>query len=187
MDVRQTRRRMLLYIALVVALSWLAMQAVHELGHVLHALVSGGSLERVVLRPLAISRTDVSPNPHPQFVAWGGVVWGTIVPLGLFVIARRSARGWVHLAGFFAGFCCVANGLYLAAGSFSKVGDAGELLRHGAARWELFLFGFPVTAIGLWLWHGLGPRLGFGESIHRPDARVLYGLALVLAIVSRWS
>lgn len=50
------------------ALCWLAMQAVHELGHFLGAVVSGGRVNQVVLHPLMISRTDVQPNPSPALV-----------------------------------------------------------------------------------------------------------------------
>ena len=42
------------------ALSWFVMMAVHELGHVVGALATAGSIERVILSPLTISRTDVS-------------------------------------------------------------------------------------------------------------------------------
>ena len=129
------------------------MMATHELGHVLHAWASGGRVERVVLHPLAISRTDVSPNPHPQFVAWGGAIWGTLIPLALVPLVRRLAPAYAQGAGLFAGFCCVANGLYLSIGSLDRVGDAGDLLRHGAARWQLWLFGVPVCLLGLWCWH----------------------------------
>jgi hypothetical protein len=133
------RAQQVLLVILVIAISWLAMMAVHELGHVVHAMVSGGQVERVVLHPLAISRTDVSPNPHPLFVAWGGAVWGTLLPLALFAVVRVAAPKNSYLAAFFAGFCCLANGLYLAAGSFGRVGDAGDLLRHGAQQWQLWL------------------------------------------------
>ena len=36
-------------------LSWLAMQAVHEFGHVIGAWVTNGSVEKVVLKPLVFS------------------------------------------------------------------------------------------------------------------------------------
>jgi predicted Zn-dependent protease len=39
--------------------SWLGMQAVHELGHVLGAWWTDGDVSRVVLHPLSISRTDL--------------------------------------------------------------------------------------------------------------------------------
>jgi hypothetical protein len=70
-----------LLILFAIGLSWLAMMAIHEFGHVLHALVSGARVERVVLHPLAISRTDVSPNPHVErilaIVARFGDMWQT--------------------------------------------------------------------------------------------------------------
>lgn len=99
------RAQQVLLIILVMATSWLAMMAVHELGHVVHAIVSGGHVQRVVLHPLAISRTDVSPNPHPLFVAWGGAIWGTVIPLVLLAVVRTVAPKYTYLAAFFAGFC----------------------------------------------------------------------------------
>jgi hypothetical protein len=47
-------------IAATLCLSWLGMMIVHELGHVLLAWASGETIFKVVLHPLAISRTDVS-------------------------------------------------------------------------------------------------------------------------------
>src|SRR5260221_4916233 len=39
--------------------SWLGMQAVHELGHVIGAWLTGGQVSQVVLHPLTISRTHL--------------------------------------------------------------------------------------------------------------------------------
>ena len=121
----------LLLIATTLAFSWLAMIAVHELGHVLHAYASGGHVERVVLHPLAISRTDVSPNPHPQFVGWGGAIWGCLVPLGIWGLCRWLARPHAYLARFFAGFCLIANGVYLYVLRGRMPGDDHELRETG--------------------------------------------------------
>ena len=65
----------------VVALSWFAMMGIHEFGHVVGAMVSGGQVERVVLHPLTISRTDVKPNPNPLLVVWAGPLLGCMLPL----------------------------------------------------------------------------------------------------------
>lgn len=97
--------------------SWLAMQVVHEFGHVIHAWASGGAVVRVYLHPLDISRTDLARNPHPLFVAWGGAIWGCVLPLGLFGLVRWRWPAQAYLPAFFAGFCLIANGAYLAAGS----------------------------------------------------------------------
>ena len=156
--------------------SWLAMQAVHELGHVLHAGLSGGTVVRVVLHPLDISRTDVDPNPRPLFVAWGGAVWGCALPLLALGVARWHRWTFAYLPAFFAGFCLIANGTYLGAGSFTGAGDAGDLLRHGAPQWTLILFGLITSAMGLWLWHGLGPHFGLATDRGRVDRRAAVGM-----------
>ncbi len=150
--------------------SWLGMQAVHELGHCVGAWLTGGRVERVVLHPLTISRTDLGENSQPLVVAWAGPIAGTALPLLLWVAVGRVANhgdpGFMAqphwFARFFAGFCLVANGLYIGIGSFAGIGDCRELLLHGASRWHLWLFGLVTAPLGLYLWHGLGPRLGFG-------------------------
>lgn len=131
------------------------MQAVHELGHVLAARATGGSIVLVVLHPLAISRTDVAPNPSPLAVAWGGPIVGAAVPLLIMVIVRcgRGNSQVRDYAEFFAGFCLIANGAYIGIGSIDGVGDAGDLLRHGAAAWELVVFGALSSIGGLLVWH----------------------------------
>ena len=75
-----------LLIASSIGFSWLGMMVVHEAGHVLHLRLSGGTVEKVVLHPLAISRTDPGENPHPLVVAWGGPVWGCLIPLGVLLL-----------------------------------------------------------------------------------------------------
>jgi hypothetical protein len=163
--------------------SWLAMMVVHEFGHVLHAWLSGGTVERVVLHPLAISRTDVHPNPHPLVVAWGGVIWGCVLPVCLWAVVRFVAPRHAYLAAAFAGFCLIANGAYLGAGAvFPDGDDGGVMLAHGAARWQLFAFAIPAVAAGLWLWNGLGPRFGFGNA-GQVDRKAAIGVAAALVLL----
>ena len=164
--------------------SWLAMMAVHEAGHVLHAWLSRGRVERVVLHPLGISRTDVRPNPRPHFVAWGGAVWGCALPLAAWLAARSARLRIAYLFRFFAGFCLIVNGAYLGAGVVHPVGDAADLLRHGTPAWILGLFGVTAIALGLWIWHGLGRHFGLGDDTHlvdRRDAVLMLVASLVLA------
>lgn len=146
------------------AFSWLAMQAVHELGHMLGAAATGGQATAVVLHPCTISRTDVSPNPHPLLVAWAGPVAGVAVPLLAFLAARMGRVPGVFLFQFFAGFCLIANGAYIGVGSFEGIGDTGDMLRHGSQQWLLILFGLVTVPLGLWLWNGLGPNFGLGPA-----------------------
>jgi len=148
-------RRLLISLA-VIYLSWLGMQAIHEFGHILAAWATGGNVVRLVLHPVAISRTDVSPNPRPLAVAWGGPLLGVLGPLLLVITSRFVALKRFDgrpNADFFAGFCLIANGAYIGLGSFGRVGDAGDLLRHGSPQWLLVAFGVSAIAAGLLVWH----------------------------------
>jgi hypothetical protein len=160
------RQHQLVLIGSTLAFSWLAMQAVHELGHVAGAMLSGGRVAQVILHPATISQTRLAENPHPQFVAWMGPIVGVMMPAAALLAARIAKwRTW-YLFQFFAGFCFVANGAYLALGSIEGIGDAGDLLDHGAAPVLLWLFGLVTIPTGLWLWHGLGPHFGLGPRGH---------------------
>jgi hypothetical protein len=134
------------------------MQAVHELGHVLAAWLTGGTVQRVVLHPFTISRTDVSPNPHPLIVAWGGPLVGVGLPIVVAACSRLVFSAFRRYLDFFAGFCLIANGVYIGVGSFDAVGDAGEMLRHGSPPWLLAMFGILSATCGLWIWHRLTQR-----------------------------
>ncbi|HKA07166.1 MAG TPA: hypothetical protein VKD71_07900, partial [Gemmataceae bacterium] len=142
--------------------SWLGMQAIHEAGHVLGARLTGGRVERVVLHPLTISRTDLAENPQPLFVAWAGPVFGATVPILVWAAASLLHVPGAFVLRFLAGFCLLANGLYIGVGSFDGIGDCGDLLRHGSPTWHLWLFGALTAPTGLWLWHRQGLHFGLG-------------------------
>ena len=172
-----------LLIALTCLFCWLAMMIVHECGHVLHAWMSGGGVVKVVLHPLSISRTDVEPNPHPHFVAWGGAIWGCGLPAVLVPIVRRLRLPFDYLYAFLAGFCLIANGVYLGAGAVFPAGDARDLLRLGTPWWLLLGFGIAATVAGLRLWNGLSPHFGIGKSSEAVDRRATRCMAIACALI----
>ena len=151
-------------ITTMIAASWFLMQGVHESGHVLTGLTTGGKIACVVLHPLTISRTDFQENPNPLLTCWGGPLLGVLLPLLIWAIsATMNCRcsAWLR---FFAGFCLIANGSYLTVGVKDGIGDAGDLIRHGSSAWMLFLFGAVTIPTGLWLWNGLGKEFGIGSE-----------------------
>ena len=162
------------------------MQAVHELGH-----VSRRNDQRRQSRGSHVASchnilyTRLAENPHPLFVAWMGPLIGVVLPLVAFAFARwAKLPGW-YLIQFFAGFCLIANGAYLAFGSFDRVGDAGDMLRHGTPIALLWLFGLITIPVGFWLWNGLGPHFGLGASSGQVDRSSAYAVfALLVALVS---
>ena len=152
---------------------WLGMMAVHEAGHVLHAWLSGGVVDEVSIPLAGFSLTTFSVNPRPHFVAWGGPVWGCVIPLALLAALRPLGRGArtrpvFRAVQFFAGLCLVANGVYLGVGWTGRSGDAGDLLRYGTPAWVLVGFGALTSGAGMYLWH----RLGNGGRGVRGDTRL---------------
>jgi hypothetical protein len=187
-DRRMNRLLQLLLIATFLPLCWFGMMAVHELGHVIGAYATGGRVARVVLHPLAISRTDLAHNPHPLIVAWSGPVIGVLLPLVVLGVFRLAGLPGRYLVRFFAGFCLIANGAYLGAGAWAGIGDAGDLLRLGTRIGWLLAFGLLTVPAGLFLWHGLGPHFGLGKGNARVEpGAVAASCGLLLAIlVLQW-
>jgi hypothetical protein len=92
------------------------MQVVHETGHVLLARLTGGEVIKVALHPLIVSRTDLGENPHPLAVVWGGPLVGSLLPLLVFALAAAFRLPGAYLIRFIAGFCLIANGVYIGIG-----------------------------------------------------------------------
>ena len=133
--------------------SWLSIMILHECGHVINGWLSGAQLVQVVLPPCGFSRTDFAANPHPLFVAWGGAIWGCLLPLAILAAICIASARYAYLTRWFAGFCLIANGAYLAAGSFRGAGadDGSVILQEGGTQWQLLLFGIPAVVLGLYL------------------------------------
>lgn len=177
------RMHQLLLVACTVCLSWLLMQAVHEAGHILHAVLSGGAVAKVVLHPLTISRTDLAHNPDPLFVSLGGALWGCLVPLAVASAANLKKLTCAPLLRFFAGFCLIANSVYLGTGAVYPVGDADDLICYGVPKWVLALFGVAAIPAGLCCWNGLGPYFGFGAKKGEVDRRAAFAVAALLGLL----
>ena len=167
-----------------VPLAWLAMMAVHEAGHVLGALLTGGTVKVVVLHPLTISCTVLSHNPHPLLVTWAGPVLGVLIPLAAFGVAAALRMPGAYLLRFFAGFCSIANGAYIGVGSIERIADAGDMLRHGSQTWHLWLFGAVTIPLGLLLWHRLGPYFGLGKARGQVSRGAAIACLVLLVLVA---
>lgn len=176
----------ILFIASFITFSWLAMQAVHELGHVLGAWITGGKVIKVAIHPFIFSQTDLSFNPNPLIVVWAGPIIGSMIPLTVFFIARTFRLSCIYLFRFFAGFCLIANGIYIALGPNNGFSDTGIMILHGSARWMLLLFGALTIPLGFYLWHGQGKHFGLGEAKGVVERKAIYAsvsLAMVTIVI----
>ncbi len=163
--------------------SWLGMQAVHELGHVLGASATGGRVSRVILHPLTISRTELARNPHPLIVVWAGPLVGVLLPLLAWACSAALRLPGTFLLRFFAGFCLIANRAYVGAGSFERIGDCGTMLHNGSSPWQLWLFGLMTVPSGLALWHRQGPHFGLGKAEGKTSWGAAYAVAFVAGLL----
>ena len=113
------------------------------------------------------------------------IIHAALLTLGVLAIVRLAARRYAYLAAFFAGFCLIANGAYLAAGSLLANGadDGGTILRHGGAAWQLVAFGVLTVPAGLYLCNGLGHSFGLGVAQGKVDRKAAVGAALALLLL----
>lgn len=186
-DRLNTHRNAILLGLSTLFLSWCWMQAVHELGHVLGAWVTGGCVRCVELHPLSISRTEVSPNPSAVTVTWAGPVCGVVLPITLWLLLLQlaiyyhSLRAIVPFLRFFAGFCLIANGAYLGAAVLEPVGDARDLIQVGEPVWRLGVFGLVTIPTGFALWNAQGNWFGWGpnpRTIPTREVTTMWGILI---------
>jgi len=165
---------------------WLAMQVVHETGHVLMARLTKGEVTKVALHPLIMSRTDLAENPHPLAVVWGGPVVGCLIPLIAFAAVAIGRMPWVYLFRFFAGFCLVANGVYIGTGWLLANGaDPGVIIENGSPKWLLVVFGMITFPAGLFLWHRQGHFFGLAGTKGRvSNSASVVSAGLLVALVA---
>ena len=185
------RMNQIVFVVSLLGLSWLGMMAIHELGHVLGAWLSGAEVVRVILHPLTISRTDLGENPFPLIVVWAGPMTGVLAPLAVWAMAGGARlRPLTPYLQFFAGFCLISNGVYIALGWPGRVGDCGVMLRAGTPIWVMLLFGLITVPLGLGLWHRLGSIGYFAKNAKTPAVATLtlaVTLLLVVALTSIFS
>jgi hypothetical protein len=171
--------RLLLIHALALGLntliaSWYGMMLVHELGHVAAALATGSRIESVRIPLVGFSQTEISVYHHPLWVVAMGPAVGVAVPLAVWAVVRGLTRRfrdrWTlePLSRFFAGFCLVANGGYLASAIAQPVGDVEELVLFGVPIWGLTSLGGLGVLAGLAMWNGLAKAFGFRGGLANP-------------------
>lgn len=183
------RGRQTVLVVSLLAIGWLGAMGVHELGHVVAAQATGARVTRVVWHPAALSRTDVAENASPGVVVWAGPIVGVVLPLVIAGVGSAMRLRWAYLVWFFAGACLIVNGAYIGIGSFDGVGDTGVMLRSGSPRWALIVFGLATAPVGLYIWHRVSDRLGFGrepraiDPVHTRAAAMVAGVMIVLLFV----
>jgi hypothetical protein len=146
----------------VPVLAWYAMEAVHELGHVIGA---GGRVAAVHIPLVGFSMTEYEDGIGTVRSIACGPALGATMPLILLLAPRRRLAG--RIARFFAGFCLVANGAYMLAGAYMNEGDAGDLIGFGVTRVSIMVPALLALGLGLWVLHRNGRWAGLAMTADR--------------------
>lgn len=167
--------------------AWWLMMASHEAGHVIAGLLTGGRIDAVKLSPIGFSQTVLSRNPMPLVVAWAGPLFGALDAglawaLAVWMGRRGESVVLVKLVGCLAGFCLLANGVYIGVGWIDRVGDTHEMMRHGTPVWAMVGYGFLCCALGLAIWSTLGPWLGLKQLVKNAAKPLAFGSLAIVAI-----
>ena len=158
-------------IAVWLPFCWLAMQLLHELGHLVAAWWFGVGVTQFHFGLLTVSCTMLNESGQTRTtllaVTWAGPLGGMTSPLVIWGIAALLRFREAFLARFLAGFCLAANGSYLLGGLFFPADgytDPGVLLAHGAMRWQLVTVGIIGMVSGFLLWNRQGCHFGIGQT-----------------------
>lgn len=168
----------------VLGWNWILMQTIHEGGHLLAAVLTGGTVQAIQLRPLAISGLIIHPNPSPLIVIWAGPILGAWLPAVFSLLIPRSRKHLQRQLAFFAGFSLIANGAYIGLGALDQVGDCRVMLQSGSPQWILFAFGIACVAAGGWFWHQLGSLKTFFSFAEFDRTSVVWTCSAILILIA---
>ena len=109
---------------------------------------------------------------------WRGAAAFGVVGSEAFAMSRQLSLA------FFRGILLDRQrGLYRCWRSLDRIGDAGDLQRHGSPLWQLFAFGALTVSAGFWVWHGEGKHFGFGGANGRVNSGAVAASVIALLVV----
>lgn len=134
---------------------------IHESGHALNAVLTGGSLNKITMSPLSWCYTWTSGG-NRIFVIWGGFLWQTIIPIVLLFLCFKSRIALYAL--FLALVSFAESGIYMIAGAAAGIGDGGSLVKLGTPPFILITVGGILLLCCLPLSLPIGVLLGIGQK-----------------------
>ncbi len=136
---------------------------IHESGHALNAVLTGGSLNKITMSPLSWCYASTSGG-NKIFVTWGGFLWQTIVPTALLILLWRFKSRLSLFALFLVLVSFAVSGIYMITGALAGIGDGGNLVRYGIPPFILLTVGSILLLCCLPLSLLMGVLLGLGRK-----------------------
>ena len=156
---------------------------IHEFGHILNGVATGGKFDHIEFSVLGWSRAFLAPHGEPRAVSWGGVQWACTISLLGFLLcwAFRSRAVLFFLVLTIDAFA--SSGQYLMVGLFTGEGDGAHLAMMGVSKPILIIIGsalllvvFPISGLA-------GPLLGLGRR-RNPYWRTLLAVGSPVVLLS---
>ena len=171
-----------------ILIAFSGMVLLHELGHVAALVLSGGEVDYVRVSPIDFGFTARASDPHPLIATWGGPLLGCAFTMVILLLVAFAAPRFIATALLLVVVAFLANGMYLAVGVFSGVGDAGDLIRHGAPPWSLIAAGIPLIAAGIYFASMIAPVLRVGKPCtSMPQTCLVVGLPIALYLAAMFA
>lgn len=170
------------------AFGYNAATALHELGHVLAAWMTGGRVQALHLHPFTTSYTNISPDPSPLLTHAAGVTLGPLAGLACIALGRRF-EGTYAVPLYTTGVATFAtSGIYLVVGTLTGAGDARVLLDLGMPALGLLLAGGALVAAAFRLALPVVSLLGLspGDSMWRRLLVLELGIVPYLLAMLAW-
>lgn len=160
---------------------------IHELGHALTLVATGGEVDFIEVSPFSWSYAHYTSDPEPMATSWGGFLWETVFGLFAFFVlwiakSRLSLFGVVLAIASLAG-----TGIYMLVGAVLRIGDSAALIRMGVPPSALIVIGSFLLLLVLPLILPLGVLLGVGKGKNKLTTTILVFspiVAYLLAMVA---
>jgi hypothetical protein len=137
---------------------------VHELGHALTVIATGGKFGFIEVTPFSWSYAHYIFAPEPMATSWGGILWSVIFGLLAFFVPWVAKSRLSFIGVLLAISSLAGEGTYLLVGTVFHVGDPASLLGQGVPPLALIVIGSLLLLLCFPLILPLGTLLDVGKG-----------------------
>ncbi|MCY2927679.1 MAG: hypothetical protein NT031_20005 [Planctomycetota bacterium] len=174
-----------------VVLAFNAMRIVHECGHLLAAMATGGQALGITMNPVGWCYALAHGGADHAF-SWGGLVTEPVAGLAILALVWSFAKR-LSAIGLLVGIIALAEtGLYMLAGAIGGQGDPAHLIAMGIPAMVFYVTGSVLILLALPLILPAGAAIGIGRGRCRLPTTflvlspiLLYALAPVVWSLAR--
>lgn len=152
---------------------------IHELGHGINSILTGGGLSRIEFSVFGWSRAILDPHGEARAVSWGGVQWSVVFALAAFLLCWIFRSRGLLFALVLAVDAFASGGQYLTVGLLTGKGDGAHLAMMGVERALIIGIAIPLILVVFPLTGLTGPLLGLGRRRSSYLSTLTIGLPLL--------